>query len=378
MIRLALPLALMATVAPAQTQAQTQAPAEAARAAIAQLGTAGALLEAAGSGRDQVRALTETVRAYEAGLAALRDGLRQTATRERALALDLAARQGDISRLLGVLTALSSAPEPVQFLHPSGPLGTARSGMIAADVAPALQRQADALRQQLEELGDLRAAREEAAATLEQGLTDVQQARAALSAAVAERGDLPRRFSENPGAMAALLATAETLRDFADQLDAATGAEGEAPAPDASDLRGQLPLPVAGTLLRRYGEADAAGTARPGWIIATEPQALVTAPAAATVRYAGPLLDLGQVVIVEPVPDVLLVFAGLSETYGRAGEIVPEGAPLGLMGTGQANLSESGQTQGASPSETLYVEVRDGQDTVDPGDWFALARRSAE
>ena len=211
-------LALAAGLAALAAPAQTPDPAEAARTAIGRLDTAAALLEAASSGRDRIKALTETVRAYEAGLAALRDGLRQTAGRERAIALDLAARQGEISQLLGVLTALSSAPEPVQLLHPSGPVGTARSGMILADVAPALQREADALRQQLDELQDLRAAREAATKKLEEGLSGVQAARAALSTAVAERGDLPRRFSENPGAMAALLATAETLQDFAFDL----------------------------------------------------------------------------------------------------------------------------------------------------------------
>ncbi len=62
--------------------------------------------------------------------------------------------------------------------------------------------------------------------------------------------------------------------------------------PDASALRGSLPLPVTATVLHRFNEADAAGIVRPGWVLATGPGALVTAPAAATVRFQGPLLDL--------------------------------------------------------------------------------------
>jgi septal ring factor EnvC (AmiA/AmiB activator) len=61
-----------------------------------------------------------------------------------------------------------------------------------------------------------------------------------------------------------------------------------------------LPLPVLGTVLRRFDEADAAGVARPGPGAATRPNALATTPWPASVRYAGPLLDYGNVIILEP------------------------------------------------------------------------------
>jgi len=357
-------------------------PAGIARAAVARLDRAAALMEAAGGGRDRVAALTETVRAYEDGLAALRDGLRRTAIRERAIALELEARTDEMSGLLGVLTTLSAAPAPLLLLHPSGPTGTARSGMILAEATPALQREVEDLRARLQELGTLRAAREEAAARLQAGLGGAQAARSALAAAIAERGDLPRRYTENEAAMEELLASARTLAAFAGELDVARGTPHAAPIPDATERRGRLPLPVLGRVLHGYGETDAAGTPRPGWVIAAEPRALVTAPTAATIRYAGPLLDLGQVVIVEPAPDLLFVLAGLAEVYGTPGEVVPEGTPLGLMGGDiaslQAILTEGGPAQAAPRTETLYVEVRDGQDTVDPGSWFAPGRGRQE
>ena len=53
-------------------------------------------------------------------------------------------------------------------------------------------------------------------------------------------------------------------------------------------------------MLRGMNEADAAGIKRPGIILATRPGALVNAPTAATIRYVGPLLDYGNVMILEP------------------------------------------------------------------------------
>ena len=71
-------------------------------------------------------------------------------------------------------------------------------------------------------------------------------------------------------------------------------------APVTTSLEGQigsLALPVQGIVLRRANQPDAAGVARPGIIMATRPGAIVTTPAAATIRYSGPLLEFGNVVI---------------------------------------------------------------------------------
>ncbi|MGB3409415.1 MAG: peptidase M23, partial [Jannaschia sp.] len=117
-----------------------------ARHAAGLLTEAAAQLEEARDASDRVAALTAVVRAYEEGLAALRDGVRQVTIRERALTADLAGREGEIARLLGVLSNMERAPTPLLLLHPSGALGTARSSMMLGDIAPALQAEAEILR----------------------------------------------------------------------------------------------------------------------------------------------------------------------------------------------------------------------------------------
>ncbi len=352
-----------------------QTAAEAAQAAEARLVAAGEMLRAAEGQGDRIAALTETVQAYEDGLAAMRDGLRQVAVRERAIEADLAAREDDIAALLGVLSSISSAPRPLLLLHPSGPAGTARAAMMLSDVTPALQAEADALVATLEEVRILQALEESAAETLEEGLAGAQAAREALSAAISDRTDLPRRYAEDSVAMAVLLASTETLGAFASGLPETVAEDFGGPVMDIEGLKGSLALPVEGVVIRRAGQADAAGVARPGWIVATPPRALVTAPVAATLRYTGELLDYGTVVILEPENGTLIVLAGLSEAYGTAGEVLPGGAAVGLMGgempDAQGILTETLAGAGASRSETLYIEVREGDAPVDPATWFA-------
>lgn len=362
--------ALMIVLAPA---AATGSPADRARAAAAAFEQAIRALDEATSARDRVAALTRTIGAYESGLASLRDALRQVQLAETRLARDLAAREGRIAQLLGVLAQIEAQPGPIVLLHPAGPLGTVRAGMILSEVTPALEAEAALLRDDLAALHDLRAVQAAAAAALAQGLDRVQAARVALSQAISDRTDLPRRLTDDPEALAALLDGAETLSAFAESLAAAGPAGTAEAASDFAALRGRLPSPVRGILLRAAGEADARGVRRPGVSLSTRPRALVTAPTAATIRYLGPLLDYGNVMILEPGGGYLLVLAGMGTLFGRPGEIVAAGAPLGLMGGTDGSLPAAGEpdSAGARATETLYIEMRRGTEPEDPVPWFA-------
>lgn len=371
---LILALALALATPPARAQDAGTGPDAAARRAALALEDASRALDEAHGARNRVKALTETVRAFEAGLEAMRDGLRRAAIREKALTRDLAASEAEIAQLLGILQSMDSAPSPVLLLHPSGPLGTARSGMILADVTPALNAEAETLRAKLSDLAVLRALQESAAGTLREGLSNAQSARVELSQAIADRTDLPRRFTEDPVKTALLIAATESLEGFASGLSQIAVDEAPGSLPDISDRKGTLALPVQGRILRRAGEADAAGITRPGIIMATPPNALVTTPTAATLRYAGPLLDYENVAILEPQAGLLLVLAGLDVIYGETGEVLPGGSPVGLMGGSGADAdgilpTETGQA-GFDWSETLYIEIRKNNEPVNPEDWF--------
>ncbi|WP_121060680.1 murein hydrolase activator EnvC family protein [Chachezhania antarctica] len=349
-------------------------PAEDARAAVENLEAAAAQLDQAETGRDRVLALSETVRAFEAGLAALRDGVRRAADREAELSRSLEAREEETAALAGTLMAIAAAPPPVLMAHPDGPLGAARSGMMLAELTPALEARSEQLRQDVLEMRDLRLLQETAADTLREGLAGVQEARAELSLAMADRTDLPKRFTEDPIRVALLIAASETLDGFASGLASLTEAEIEAAEPGVDAAKGTLDLPVTGRILRRAGETDAAGITRPGIVIATRSRALVVSPTAATVRYVGPLLDLGNVVMLEPAPGTLFILSGLAEVYGQAGDVLPAGAPVGLMGgpapDPDAVLSPIGEGGGSVSPETLYMEVRQDGAPVDPESWF--------
>lgn len=350
------------------------APATLAEKAASDLRAAIEELKQAESGKDRIAALTATIRAYEAALTAMRDALRGAAIRQAAIQKSFDARREEIGQLLGVMTSMERSPAPLLLLHPSGPLGSARSGMILAAVAPALQEEADGLKQELTEVQNIRKLQEDTQAMLQKGLTAVQSARTALAQAIQDRTDLPRRYLEDPEELRQLLDNADTLDAFATGL-AAMEADIGAPRGDFAGAKGTLPLPVFGTLLRKAGEADAAGIKRPGLLIAARPAALVTTPWAATIRYRGPLLDYGNVIILEPATGYLLVLAGLGTVFGQTGDVLSAGEPVGMMGGSDADSATDDVTGkeggGAGRTETLYIELRQGGKTTDPSPWFA-------
>ena len=348
-----------------------------ARRASQMLDTAANSLASAESATDRVTALSQTVRAYEEGLSALREGLRRASIRERAIALEFDAKRDRLSRLLGVLQTIGTSPAPLLMMHPTGPLGTARSGMILSDVSPALQTEALTLRKTLEEVRDLRALQDSARTQLTTALSDAQTARANLAKAVADRVDLPKSFAADPDRMRALISSSDTLQGFASGLTDLNPSDTSNLA-DFETAKGRLPLPVSGNVIQGFNQTDSTGATRPGIVIAARAQSLVTAPWPGTLRYAGPLLDYGNVVILEPGKGYLLILTGLTQSFGEVGEVLDQGAPLGLMGGAAPNadafLNAAVNGGGGNAQQSLYIELRQGDVPVDPADWFASNR----
>lgn len=342
-------------------------PAERAMDAARALEQATLAMQAASGGRDQITALSQTIQAYEDGLVALRDGLREAQLREATLTRSLDSQSADVSRLLAVLLGAGQLAPELVLLHPDGALATARAGMLLSDVTPELAAQVAALRRDLDDLRAVRRARQYGLLALEQGLEAAQTARVDLSAAIAARGPLPRKLVDDPDRLVLLANDAATLDEFAAELASRPASLGDVPVGALMAAYGTLPLPVRATLLRRFNQPDAAGISRPGLVLAVAPEALVTAPWSATVRYAGPLGAQGQVVILEPAEDVLMVLAGLGQVLVQNGEILPQGAPLGTMPAQLGDQADAGQR-----SETLYFEFRQAGNPIDPEPWFAF------
>ena len=335
------------------------------------LGRAAESLAAAEGASDRIVALTETIRAYEAGLAAMREGLRQAALSERDVATRLAAQDAELGELLVLLQNVTRAGQARSVLHPGNAVQTVRAGILGAALVPALEERSAALERDLQDLVALRTLQEAGIDTLTVGMEQVREARFQLSQAISERTDLPPSTATDEAAMQALINSSETLAGFADSLSSTGETE--------TDVSAAWTMPVRGRLLWSFDEADASGVRRPGWVIAAAAEALVTAPASATVRFSGDLPRHGPVAILETDPGRLVILTGQARNFVQRGQIVAQDEPIALMGGGdtalQENLIETSLLGGQPRDETLYIEIRQGQVPVDPA---AFLRPSQE
>ncbi|MEO1026481.1 MAG: peptidoglycan DD-metalloendopeptidase family protein [Pseudomonadota bacterium] len=345
--------------------------AELARDASDLLLTAADQLAEADRARDRIAALTSTIRAYETGLSAMREGLRETELRERVLVEKLAEEDRDIASLLVLMQNASHQAQNRILLHPGSARETIRAGNLAAMLSPALHERADELEADLSELADLDQVQRAGYQLLEESLSGVREARLALADALSARSDLPPRLATDEAAMQALLNSAETLSIFADSLSSTESSATDGPGRPWS-------LPVKGELTVGFNERDGRGRQRPGWVISAEAEALVTAPSDATVRFSGEIPDQGVVTVLEADGGALLILTGLDESLVRRDQIIAKNEPIGFLGRphgrSQENLNDNQGAVSLSMTKELYMEIRQGRAPVDPADLVTLVQ----
>ena len=224
---------IFATSAYAQTDLLTSA-----QEATKKLDQASIDLVAAYSAKNRVAALTKTIRAFELGSASVRQGLRRIAIKKAQVSAKINQQELETNRLIGVLYSINKTPQFQYLVHPDGALKTARAGMIVADILPALQLSIAPLKQNLEELEALNQIQKETQDALSIGLLDLQQARTALSQAIAKRIELPKRYIEDPAKTALLVAASQSLAEFVKGLEIIATQTVEGSLPDIENRKG--------------------------------------------------------------------------------------------------------------------------------------------
>jgi len=340
--------------------------------ARAALTEASAVLRAARDDDTRLAVLGTAVTAHEVALSALRAGLRTMAATERGMTDEIDAEAGKLHRTLAALQSLSRAPASALLAARGGPLEATRAAMLMGAVAPELDRRVAALGHRLQALQALRDRQIEAQAQARDALATLQELRAETAEALGrrDRSGLVTRPELRRQARAAA-ARARDLDGLAAALrDLGLGDAGRKPGAAFS----AAPLPVAGRVSAGFGEPDPWGRPGQGWTIEAPAFAQVTAPWDATIRYAGPLIDYGRVVVLEPEAGYLVVIAGLAHIDRSAGEAVLAGEKLGDLGgplpTSEEILLEAAAGGGQIRQETLYLEIRRSGIPLDPADWF--------
>ena len=166
---------------------------------------------------------------------------------------------------------------------------------------------------------------------------------------------------------------AQAARDIEAKAGAAQGGAPVRLKPEVAfaDLKGRMPLPVAGTILKRFGAPDAFGGTEHGVSVETLAGAAVSAPADGSILFSGPYRSYGQLLIINAGGGYYILLAGMDRINVVPGEFVLTGEPVGVMGDGSVRMAAAAAVGAAQP--VLYIELRKDGTAIDPGPWWAKA-----
>lgn len=156
-------------------------------------------------------------------------------------------------------------------------------------------------------------------------------------------------------------AEAEAARRREAALSRSSGSMASAGSSATPHGRALLTAPVAGSIVRAWGDSTEAGPAR-GISYQAPPAARVVAPCSGRVAFADSFRSYGELLILDCGGGYHAVLAGFARLDMKVGESVQSGEPVGVM--------PSWDPAGTGRRPLLYVELRRDGQPVNPAPWL--------
>ena len=340
-------------------------------------------------------AAAAALRATETDAAALAGTVEDLAAREREAGRRLAGRSAALAPLLPLMERLALYPAETLLAVPAPPDRAMLGLTVLRGLARHLEAEAAALRAEAAELVAARAAMEAAlprlhaaqatqaaqAADLDRQLDAVRAGRLRAEDAAAEQARRSAAEAARAETLRAALAgiEAERARAEAHAREDASRADRQRQDTAAAEARrrqaalarpagpglqeapGPLFAPVAGAIVRGWGERTDAGPSS-GVLVRPPPSARVTAPCGGRVAFAGPFRSYGVLLILDCGGGYHFVLAGFERLDVAVGMAVQAGEPVGAMPGWDPREAGRDAGRGATARPQLYIELRrDGQ-----------------
>ena len=341
----------------------------------------------------------EQLRHAETSTAEIAARMDALAAQRRQAQASLDAPAETMQPLLPLIERLSLFPAETLLAIPAQPEETLRGVLVLRGLAAQLGQEAVALRREQARLDAATHAMQAEAPKLAAAEMEQQSQSAALDRQIAlaraQQKQAEGEATEASQRAATAASRAETLRAMLGELDAQRRAEASRASDDAvaaahqkhageaaaarqrqaalerpagagtmaviAQPRGQLTAPVAGKIIRSWGEPTEGGPAT-GISYHAPPSARVVAPCGGRVVFAATFRSYGLLLIVDCGGGYHAVLAGFDRLDAKVGQQVAAGEPVGVMPAWEPGAS------GNRPA--LYVELRHDGQPINPAPWL--------
>ena len=293
----------------------------------------------------------------------------------------------DMAETLAAMQRLSQTPASTLMAKPEDIDTMARTALLFDAILPALNEQAAQLRARIAELDTIRTAIRQDQAVLEQRQAALEGDRKEMTRLAADKNRQQQRLAKAMEAerqrVAKLAAEAQDLEDLIARLGATQQTPADRQAPLLGTMgkpidslpfkqaKGRLTLPASGLIIRRFNQRGADGMRSRGIRVETGALAQVTSVWDGNIVFAGPFRDYGQLLIIDHGQGYHSLLAGMARIEVDIAQWVLAGEPVGIM---HANNNSGGR--GGKPG--LYLELRQGGQSIDPLPWLAVNQRKVK
>jgi septal ring factor EnvC (AmiA/AmiB activator) len=284
------------------------------------------------------------------------DELASVAADSAAAQARLAAAKTALAALIPAMLRLAADPAATLLAAPGPPARTVTGLAVMQGLAQKIAAQAADVSAQAARSAALSQRARLAAAALETAVATQMAAERSLDAQIDAAKTAEMKEADTAARETAAYLTARKKLDSINAAVTALVPESTGVLPATVSLAGGA-SPVAGRIIKRFGDPDLAGTAQ-GISFATAPGGRVSSPCAGTVMFAGPFQNYGTVVIADCGGGTSVVLAGMDRLNVTAGQRLARGQPVGAM----LRFDATAPTR----EPVLYVEVRQNDKPVDP------------
>ena len=318
-----------------------------------------------------------------------------------ALRKDLKKRYKQMSKTLAAMQRLSQQPANLAAIRPGKSLENLRVNILLKKIMPSLKQKAENIKKDVNQINQLKHLIKERKSELKKSFilltkdeTEINailktrrlQQKAIIIATKKERQKL-KRFAQKSKTIKELITKIEKekiarkKRALAQKKLTLTKGKTPREKPNKKTLtalstlpqgahkfysaKGKMPMPARGDIKTSFGYVNSQGQKSKGITINTRAGAVVIAPHAGRVMFAGKFRTYGLLLIIDHGDGYHTLLAGMDHINAVVGQQISGGEPVGLM---KKELTTKKIAAGAS-SQRLYVEFRRKGQPINPIKW---------
>ena len=316
--------------------------------------------------RRKMVSAASSIQEQEESLGRLEEKLKEFEDQQAFMKNRLEVRKMQRVKVLAALQNLAWKPTEALLAQPLEPQDTLRSALLLREAVPRLEYSTEGLRKDLTKIASLTTAIRAQYAQIKTMAKRLESKRRNMNALIQKKTKLQSTFaSESTRAKekaSSLARQASDLKDLLARLDAESARQRKLhntmgiPTGAFMAARGNIPFPVKGNIIKKFGEMTDSGLSSKGITIKTRPNAQVISPYDGTVLFAGPFRGYGELLIIEHGDGYHTLLAGIGRPATSVGQSLLAGEPVGIMV--------------ADSNPSLYIEIRKNGQPVNPSTWL--------